>query len=52
MAYDTLGFALFNKCTAKCKYCCFSSSPESQQKNDINRVIQYIYRSTNSSSYI
>lgn len=45
MAYDTLGFALFNKCTAKCKHCCFSCSPESQQRIDINRVIQYIKES-------
>ena len=36
IAYDTLGFALFNKCIAKCKPCCFSCSPKSQQRIDIN----------------
>ncbi|HGC7493368.1 MULTISPECIES: radical SAM protein [Bacillota] len=32
-------------CSAKWKYCCFSCSPESQQRLDINRVIQYIKES-------
>lgn len=38
MAYDTLGFALFNKYTVKCRHCCFIVSPESQQRTDINAV--------------
>jgi len=45
MSYDTLGFALTDKCTAACKHCCFSCSPTSNSKLDTNRVIQYITES-------
>ncbi|SET16990.1 radical SAM/SPASM domain-containing protein [[Clostridium] polysaccharolyticum] len=43
--YDTLGFTLLKKCTAKCDICCFESAPSDEEKLDINRVKEYIEQS-------
>ena len=43
--YNTLGFSLLKRCTAKCDICCFGSTPSDAEKLNIDRVKEYIEES-------
>lgn len=47
MLYNTIGILLSNKCTATCKTCCFSCSPDCKTTIDFEQIKKYI-RSTES----
>lgn len=42
MKYTTLGFTLFRKCNAKCKVCCFESSPVCDEHLDVDLIKKMI----------
>lgn len=42
LPYETLAITLFSKCTAKCKMCCFSCTPESTERIDEEHIMSLI----------
>lgn len=43
--YNKLVFIMHKKCNAKCSICCFSCSPDSHEKLDVEKMLAYIDQS-------